>query len=274
MEQIIHNNLIRPLQAHTARSAFALAKKEILRHHIAIPMSKHQRPPAIAKRIPAKNIAIGLHRNNLRLSTTTLKKIVLNHRLTIARLRIVRIPLRNKLKRLVPIALLTIRNIDKIIVVNTVSLALIPNVNLHQLTAAHLLEIIGLILKSAAINLNLPALRPHPYPLANLNIRHHTTTYATTPPPNLHTPLLHKMKPHKTDIIPHHQQRRLYNRPPHILSPNNNRLIRSPSRREPAPLTIIHAIGQLNHIARLRLSHPRFDFRQRLHLNFPVLTHD
>ena len=237
-------------------------------------MPKHQRAPAIAKRIPAKRIAIGLHRNNLRLPITTLKKIVLNHRLTIPRIRIVRIPICNKLKCLVPIAPLTIRNIDKIIVVNMVSLALIPNVNLHQLTAAHLLDIIGLILKPAMINLNLPALCPHPYPLASLHIRHHTATYATTPSPNLHTPLRHKVQPHKTDIISHHQQRPLYNCPPHILRPNNNRLICGPPRLQLTPLTIIHAIGQRNNITRLRLSHPRFYFRHGPHLILPVLTHD
>ena len=83
-------------------------------------MPKHQPAATIAKRISAEHIPIGLHRNNLRLPITTLKKIVLNHRLTIARIRIVRIPLRNKLKRLVPIAPFAIWNIDKMIVMNMV----------------------------------------------------------------------------------------------------------------------------------------------------------
>ena len=163
MEQIIHNNLIRPLHEHTASPAFALAKKEILRHHIVIPMPKPQPPPAIAKRISAEKIAVGFDRDDFSLAITAFKKVVFDQGSTVARLRVPGISLCNKLKRFVAIVQLALWNIDEVVVVDVVFFSLVSHDESHQLAVvepiALMIAVVSLVLEPAVVNFNLLTFR-------------------------------------------------------------------------------------------------------------------
>ena len=85
VEQVVDHHLIRTLQAHAPSAGFAVAKKEVFSDHIPIAVPKHQRAPAVSKRISAEDIAIGFYRDDLRLAVAAFKKVVFDEATTIAR---------------------------------------------------------------------------------------------------------------------------------------------------------------------------------------------
>ena len=106
------------------------------------------------KRIPPNDVSIGLHRDDLALSIAAFKQIVFDHRAAVTALRIFRIARGHQLHGLKTVAL-AFGDVAKMVMVNVVPLALVPNQNLEQLAVPRPIQVVLLLLEQAMINLDL-----------------------------------------------------------------------------------------------------------------------